>query len=166
MMPLLSVAAQRAARRRWNLTATGACAQASTILRRATLTCINGRMKFPIAATARRWKNREQWMQNTASSANHFYVNDTERPYTTAPGKAVSLGFAARRRQNSALGSPLLALLRHRPSRPKRPRRLATTVNNYKDLEPSAICALEEHIGVSVCDRGHRRFPMAGVCRR
>ncbi len=34
------------------------------------------------------WKEREQWMQNTASHfSRHFYVNDTEHPYTTEPGK-------------------------------------------------------------------------------
>jgi choline dehydrogenase-like flavoprotein len=34
------------------------------------------------------WKAREQWMQDTASHySRHFYVNDTEHPYTTDPGK-------------------------------------------------------------------------------
>src|SRR5262245_58356973 len=34
------------------------------------------------------WKEKEQWMQNTASHfSRHFYVNDTEHPYTTDPGK-------------------------------------------------------------------------------
>ncbi|MBA3439800.1 MAG: GMC family oxidoreductase [Pyrinomonadaceae bacterium] len=34
------------------------------------------------------WKNQEQWMQDTASHySRHFYVKDTEHPYTTEPGK-------------------------------------------------------------------------------
>jgi choline dehydrogenase-like flavoprotein len=34
------------------------------------------------------WKAKEQWMQDTASSySRHFYVKDTEHPYTTEPGK-------------------------------------------------------------------------------
>jgi choline dehydrogenase-like flavoprotein len=34
------------------------------------------------------WRQKEQWMQNTASHfSRHFYVNDTEHPYTTDPGK-------------------------------------------------------------------------------
>lgn len=34
------------------------------------------------------WKAREQWMQDTASYySKHFYVKDTEHPYTTEPGK-------------------------------------------------------------------------------
>lgn len=34
------------------------------------------------------WKDREQWMQATAGEFNrHFYVKDTEHPYTTPPGK-------------------------------------------------------------------------------
>ena len=34
------------------------------------------------------WKQSEQWMQDTAGDfSRHFYVNDTEHPYTTAPGK-------------------------------------------------------------------------------
>lgn len=34
------------------------------------------------------WKQREQWMQDTASFySKHFYVKDTEHPYTTDPGK-------------------------------------------------------------------------------
>jgi choline dehydrogenase-like flavoprotein len=34
------------------------------------------------------WKQQEQWMQDTASAySRHFYVNDTEHPYSTEPGK-------------------------------------------------------------------------------
>lgn len=34
------------------------------------------------------WKQQEQWMQDTASFySRHFYVKDTEHPYTTDPGK-------------------------------------------------------------------------------
>ncbi|HVF88362.1 MAG TPA: NAD(P)-binding protein, partial [Pyrinomonadaceae bacterium] len=34
------------------------------------------------------WKQRDQWMQDTASHySRHFYVKDTEHPYTTEPGK-------------------------------------------------------------------------------
>ena len=34
------------------------------------------------------WKNDEQWMQDTAGEfSSHFYVKDTEHPYTTEPGK-------------------------------------------------------------------------------
>ncbi|HWP42553.1 MAG TPA: GMC family oxidoreductase [Blastocatellia bacterium] len=34
------------------------------------------------------WKQQEQWMQDTASEfSRHFYVKDTEHPYTTEPGK-------------------------------------------------------------------------------
>ncbi len=34
------------------------------------------------------WKQNEQWMQDTASAySRHFYVKDTEHPYTTDPGK-------------------------------------------------------------------------------
>ncbi len=34
------------------------------------------------------WKDREQWMQATAGEfSKQFYVNDTEHPYTTDPGK-------------------------------------------------------------------------------
>jgi choline dehydrogenase-like flavoprotein len=34
------------------------------------------------------WKAREQWMQDTAGRfSSHFYVKDTEHPYTTEPGK-------------------------------------------------------------------------------
>ncbi|HYE73231.1 MAG TPA: FAD-binding protein, partial [Blastocatellia bacterium] len=34
------------------------------------------------------WKQREQWMQDTAGAfSQHFYVKDTEHPYTTDPGK-------------------------------------------------------------------------------
>nr|MBA3438239.1 GMC family oxidoreductase [Pyrinomonadaceae bacterium] len=34
------------------------------------------------------WKQQEQWMQDTASHfSRHFYVKDTEHPYTTDPGK-------------------------------------------------------------------------------
>jgi choline dehydrogenase-like flavoprotein len=34
------------------------------------------------------WKQREQWMQDTAGEfSRHFYVKDTEHPYTTDPGK-------------------------------------------------------------------------------
>jgi len=34
------------------------------------------------------WKQREQWMEDTASEfSRHFYVKDTEHPYTTDPGK-------------------------------------------------------------------------------
>jgi choline dehydrogenase-like flavoprotein len=34
------------------------------------------------------WKQREQWMQDTAGEfSRHFYVKDTEHPYTTEPGK-------------------------------------------------------------------------------
>ncbi len=34
------------------------------------------------------WKTQEQWMQDTASEfSRHFYVKDTEHPYTTDPGK-------------------------------------------------------------------------------
>ncbi|HZS10271.1 MAG TPA: GMC family oxidoreductase [Blastocatellia bacterium] len=34
------------------------------------------------------WKQREQWMQDTAGHfSRHFYVKDTEHPYTTDPGK-------------------------------------------------------------------------------
>ena len=34
------------------------------------------------------WKEREQWMQDTAGAfSRHFYVKDTEHPYTTDPGK-------------------------------------------------------------------------------
>ncbi|MFP5260720.1 MAG: GMC family oxidoreductase [Blastocatellia bacterium] len=34
------------------------------------------------------WKDRDQWMQDTASEfSRHFYVKDTEHPYTTDPGK-------------------------------------------------------------------------------
>ncbi len=34
------------------------------------------------------WKQTEQWMQDTAGEfSSHFYVKDTENPYTTAPGK-------------------------------------------------------------------------------
>ena len=34
------------------------------------------------------WKAREQWMQDTAGNySRHFYVKDTEHPYTTDPGK-------------------------------------------------------------------------------
>lgn len=33
------------------------------------------------------WREQEQWMQTTASEFNrHFYVKDTEHPYTTDPG--------------------------------------------------------------------------------
>jgi choline dehydrogenase-like flavoprotein len=34
------------------------------------------------------WKEKEQWMQDTAGSfSRHFYIKDTENPYTTDPGK-------------------------------------------------------------------------------
>jgi choline dehydrogenase-like flavoprotein len=34
------------------------------------------------------WKNKDQWMQDTAGHySRHFYVKDTEHPYTTDPGK-------------------------------------------------------------------------------
>jgi choline dehydrogenase-like flavoprotein len=34
------------------------------------------------------WRAKEQWMQDTASHfSRHFYVKDTEHPYTTEPGK-------------------------------------------------------------------------------
>jgi choline dehydrogenase-like flavoprotein len=34
------------------------------------------------------WKQQEQWMQDTASHfSRHFYVKDSEHPYTTDPGK-------------------------------------------------------------------------------
>ena len=34
------------------------------------------------------WKQQEQWMQDTAGEfSRHFYVKDTEHPYTTVPGK-------------------------------------------------------------------------------
>ena len=34
------------------------------------------------------WKNQEQWMQDTAGHfSRHFYVKDSENPYTTEPGK-------------------------------------------------------------------------------
>ena len=34
------------------------------------------------------WKQKEQWMQDTAGDfSRHFYVKDTENPYTTDPGK-------------------------------------------------------------------------------
>ncbi len=34
------------------------------------------------------WKQREQWMQDTAGEfSRHFYVKDSEHPYTTDPGK-------------------------------------------------------------------------------
>ncbi len=34
------------------------------------------------------WKQREQWMQDTAGEfSRHFYVKDAEHPYTTDPGK-------------------------------------------------------------------------------
>jgi glucoside 3-dehydrogenase (cytochrome c) catalytic subunit len=34
------------------------------------------------------WKDREQWMQATAGEfSRHFYVKDSEHPYTTDPGK-------------------------------------------------------------------------------
>lgn len=34
------------------------------------------------------WKQKEQWMQDTAGAfSRHFYVKDTENPYTTDPGK-------------------------------------------------------------------------------
>ena len=34
------------------------------------------------------WRDQEQWMQTTASEfSRHFYVKDTEHPYTTDPGK-------------------------------------------------------------------------------
>jgi choline dehydrogenase-like flavoprotein len=34
------------------------------------------------------WKNKDQWMQDTASDfSRKFYVKDTEHPYTTDPGK-------------------------------------------------------------------------------
>jgi choline dehydrogenase-like flavoprotein len=34
------------------------------------------------------WREQEQWMQTTASEfSRHFYVKDTEHPYTTDPGK-------------------------------------------------------------------------------
>jgi choline dehydrogenase-like flavoprotein len=34
------------------------------------------------------WKDHDQWMQDTASEfSRHFYVKDTEHPYTTDPGK-------------------------------------------------------------------------------
>jgi choline dehydrogenase-like flavoprotein len=34
------------------------------------------------------WKNQEQWMQDTAGHfSRHFYVKDSEHPYTTEPGK-------------------------------------------------------------------------------
>jgi choline dehydrogenase-like flavoprotein len=34
------------------------------------------------------WKMKEQWMEDTASEfSRHFYVKDTEHPYTTDPGK-------------------------------------------------------------------------------
>lgn len=34
------------------------------------------------------WQDREQWMQDTAGEfSRHFYVKDTEHPYTTDPGK-------------------------------------------------------------------------------
>ncbi len=34
------------------------------------------------------WKQREQWMQDTAGEfSKHFYIKDSEHPYTTEPGK-------------------------------------------------------------------------------
>jgi choline dehydrogenase-like flavoprotein len=34
------------------------------------------------------WKQQEQWMQDTAGEfSRHFYVKDSEHPYTTEPGK-------------------------------------------------------------------------------
>jgi choline dehydrogenase-like flavoprotein len=34
------------------------------------------------------WKDQDQWMQATASEfSRHFYVKDSEHPYTTVPGK-------------------------------------------------------------------------------
>jgi choline dehydrogenase-like flavoprotein len=34
------------------------------------------------------WKDRAQWMQATATEfSRHFYINDSEHPYTTDPGK-------------------------------------------------------------------------------
>ena len=34
------------------------------------------------------WKQKEQWMEDTAGEfSRHFYVKDTEHPYTTDPGK-------------------------------------------------------------------------------
>ena len=34
------------------------------------------------------WRDRDQWMQDTASEfSRHFYVKDTEHPYTTDAGK-------------------------------------------------------------------------------
>lgn len=34
------------------------------------------------------WKNTDQWMEDTASHfSRHFYVKDSENPYTTEPGK-------------------------------------------------------------------------------
>lgn len=34
------------------------------------------------------WKDKEQWMQDTAGDfSRHFYVKDSENPYTTDPGK-------------------------------------------------------------------------------
>jgi len=34
------------------------------------------------------WKQKEQWMEDTAGEfSRNFYVNDTEHPYTTEPGK-------------------------------------------------------------------------------
>lgn len=34
------------------------------------------------------WRQKDQWMQDTAGHfSNHFYVKDSENPYTTEPGK-------------------------------------------------------------------------------
>jgi choline dehydrogenase-like flavoprotein len=34
------------------------------------------------------WKNQDQWMQDTAGHfSRHFYIKDSEHPYTTDPGK-------------------------------------------------------------------------------
>lgn len=58
------------------------------------------------------WKQRAQWMQATATEfSRHFYVNDTEHPYTTDPGRPFQWVRAHRRRQDAALGPGFVAYL-------------------------------------------------------
>ena len=57
------------------------------------------------------WRQKEQWMQATATNyTQHFYVKDSEHPYTTEPGQPFQWVRANCWRQDFALGTRLVAI--------------------------------------------------------
>ena len=95
------------------------------------------------------WKQKEQWMQDTAGEfSRHFYIKDTEHPYTTDPGKPFLWVRARSSAERPCTGATVLALVRPR-FQSGHSRRLRCRLADRLRRDRALLDRAEEFIGVS-----------------